>query len=480
MSGQNNNNISTKLLVKTGLWYTVSNFLTRAMSFITIPIFTRLMTKGEYGDFSVFAGWQSIFLIICSMEIYSTLNRARFDYDEEKRLDSYITSCLSLSTIITTVMFVTYLLFQSFFYNIFLLDKKYILIMFAYLYAQPAFLMFQAKQRIEYRYKLNAALSFFLIIISTLVSVGLVCFMDGDRLLGRILGQYVPYILVGFILYIQFFLKSKVMNRVTWKYAIVLGLPLVFSFLGSQILLTADRVIVKQIGLSEEVAWLVLAASCTHIILIFVQSLNNAWAPWFFDKLKAQSYLEIKKIFRIYMWFIIFCTVGVLLIGPEIIYILGGNDYMESVYILPANMLCGVFTALISQFVNLETYHKKTYYAAVLTVVVSVINIVGDIIGVTLFGYQAACYVTVICQIFLISMHYMATRTLEISKILSFKDVIAILGASIISIPIFLSLYKSTIMRYGIILVLIMFACIMIIIKKKELLKLIQKFEKSQ
>ena len=185
MSKKNNDSINTRLLLKSSFWYTVSNFLTRAMAFITIPIFTRLMTKGEYGDFSVFAGWQSILLVICSVELYSTINRARFDY-EGKRLDSYISSCLLLGTVITSIFVVAYMVFPSFFDKLFLLDRKYIYIMFAYLYTQPAFQMFQAKQRIEYRYKLSAALSFIMIIVATSFSVGLVSSFNQDRLLGRI------------------------------------------------------------------------------------------------------------------------------------------------------------------------------------------------------------------------------------------------------------------------------------------------------
>ena len=108
-------NISKKLLLKSSVWYTASNFLTKAMSFITIPIFTRLMTKEQYGDFSIFASWQSVFLIICGIEIYATLNRARFDYAEGSHLNSYITSSLVLSALITTMILALYLLFPSFF-----------------------------------------------------------------------------------------------------------------------------------------------------------------------------------------------------------------------------------------------------------------------------------------------------------------------------------------------------------------------------
>lgn len=476
MAKANSGSISTKILVKSSFWYSVSNFLTRAMSFITIPIFTRLMTKGEYGDFSVFAGWQSIFLIICGVEIYATINRARFDY-QGKKLDSYITACLLLSTVITSVFFVMYLIFPNFFDHLFLLDRKYIYIMFAYLYAQPAFQMFQAKQRIEYRYKLSAAISFAMIIGATLLGVGLVYLLDHDRLLGRIIGQYIPYVAIGLVFYIYFLKKSITPLKGAWKYALTLGIPLVFSFLGSQILLTADRVVVKQLGAEEEVAWLVLAASCTHIILIFVQTLNNAWAPWFYDKLKIKEYTDIRKTFSIYMWLIVICTFCVLLVGPEVVLVLGGKGYKQSVAILPANMLCGIFTALSSQFVNLETYHKKTHYAAILTLVVAIFNVAGDVIGVMLFGYQAACYVTVICQLILVCMHYIVTRKMEVTKILSVRNMLLILGVSVGFIPVSLLMYQNMWVRFSFIVFIIIAFLVTIVIKRDALRRMLKKFK---
>ena len=57
---------SSGVVLKAGIWYTVSNFVFRGMAFITTPVFTRLLTKGEYGDFSNFASWMSILVIITS------------------------------------------------------------------------------------------------------------------------------------------------------------------------------------------------------------------------------------------------------------------------------------------------------------------------------------------------------------------------------------------------------------------------------
>ena len=47
----------SSVVAKAGLWYTVCNFMFRGMAFITTPIFTRLMSKTEGGEFSTFSSW---------------------------------------------------------------------------------------------------------------------------------------------------------------------------------------------------------------------------------------------------------------------------------------------------------------------------------------------------------------------------------------------------------------------------------------
>jgi len=56
---KNEKRISTKVLLKSSFWYTAASFLTRAIVFITMPLFTRILTKEQYVDFSVFANWMA-------------------------------------------------------------------------------------------------------------------------------------------------------------------------------------------------------------------------------------------------------------------------------------------------------------------------------------------------------------------------------------------------------------------------------------
>ena len=79
--------IDNKIL-KSSIWYTLSNFILKGVSFITVPIFARLLTKEEFGLFSNFNSWLSIFIILGTLSLSSSLISARFDYKYD--LNSYI------------------------------------------------------------------------------------------------------------------------------------------------------------------------------------------------------------------------------------------------------------------------------------------------------------------------------------------------------------------------------------------------------
>ena len=51
------------------------------MAFISTPIFTLLLSKDEYGDYSNFVAWAGIIVIVATMDMHSTVNRARYDFD---------------------------------------------------------------------------------------------------------------------------------------------------------------------------------------------------------------------------------------------------------------------------------------------------------------------------------------------------------------------------------------------------------------
>ena len=41
-------------VISSGIWFTISNFFVRSIGLVTTPIFTRMLTKAEFGSFNNF------------------------------------------------------------------------------------------------------------------------------------------------------------------------------------------------------------------------------------------------------------------------------------------------------------------------------------------------------------------------------------------------------------------------------------------
>lgn len=470
---------TTGLLVKSSFWYTLSGFLSKAMVFLTTPLFTRLLTKEQYGDFTVFASWQAIMLVVCGLETYATINKARFDFQAEKDFNAYISSSLILSTAFTALTLILYFIFPASFQRIFLLDKKYMVFMFMYIFTYPAFGMFQAKQRIEYKYKLSALISFILVIASSGLSILFAVMFDGDHLWGRVVGQYGLYIVTGIFFYLYFLRRDASIRICYMKYALRLAIPFVFSYLGSAVLLSSDNLVVKHMCSGEEVSHLSLTHTCANIILILVQLLNNAWSPWFYDKLNEKEYETIRRTFKAYVWLVVLGTFTVLLFTPEIITILGGKGYSEAIYIVPVNIMNGFFSVLTYQFGSLETFYKKPEYSAIITSCIAITNVILDIIGVKIWGYRTVCYATLICQVLLVCIHYQCTKKMDIEKMLTRTDMFIFITVLISLIPLSLLFYSSDILRWLLIGILVIVFCTVIIVKRKQIHVIARQFRNS-
>ena len=127
---------SNTKVFKSGIWYTASNFLLRGIGFITTPIFTRLLSKTDYGLFNNYSSWLAILTVIVTLNLESTLISARYDYEE--KLDEYILSILTLSSLWAVIWAAVVNIFPDTIGNLLHLDRKYINIMLLYLIFLPA------------------------------------------------------------------------------------------------------------------------------------------------------------------------------------------------------------------------------------------------------------------------------------------------------------------------------------------------------
>ena len=458
---------SSKAL-KAGIWYTISNFLIKGIGFITMPIFTRIMTSNDIGMFSNITSWFSILAIVTTFEIYSSISIARFDYKDD--LNSYISSTLVLGTLITGVFYAIVLIFNSFFQDLFMVDFMTLNLIFIYLLVYPAIQMYQMKSRIKYDYKKSVFISILNVIASTGISLILVSIMS-NKLNGRILGYFIPLIVIAITIYIILIKSGEKISKKYWKYALKISFPLIWHLLAGYILSSSDKIMITKIISPTANALYSVSYTISMVVSILWASMNNAWSPWAYEKMDEKDYNSLRTKSKPYTLFFLIIVFTFMLITPELLLIMGGNYYLQAKYVMPPVMVGYIFQFIYSLFVNIEFYHKKQKNIAFGTIVAALVNVILNLIFIPIFGYVAAAYTTLIGYILLYIIHFLFVKRLGCSDWYDNKFFFKVSIISIIFIPICNILYTYNILRYIVFSVIILYLSVVSIKNFKLLIK---------
>ena len=431
--------------IKSGIWYTISNFLVRSIGFITTPIFTRLLTKAQFGLYNNYTSWLAVLTILATMNLESTLISARYDFED--RLDEYIISVLAFSTASSLVWCVLLNALYGVLSPWLGLDRIYINCMIMYLIFIPAIHLFQAKERYYFGYKKTVAISMILSISTAALSVLLVMYMK-DRLFGRVIGMVIPTVLIGLVLYILLVRRGKRVKTEYWKYALPICLPYIPHLLSLSLLNHMDRVMITKWCGAEDTAVYSLAYTCGAIITMLMTSLNGAYAPWLGHQLADENYSDIRHYSKIYVVGFFLMAVGVMLAGPEILMVLGGKHYAEAKFVItPIAMGC-FCQFLYTMFVNVEQFKKKTVGMAVASVTAALVNLVLNALLIPSVGFLAAAYTTLAGYLVLLAIHMYLVYRLRMQKVYDYRFVLIMVCAGLVVTLVITLLYSHNAIRY--------------------------------
>lgn len=452
------------VVLKSGIWYTISNFVFRSIAFITAPVFTRILTKADYGQYNNINSWISIFSILFACDIHSSIIRAKLDYEED--LNSYSYSVLVLSTLITSVSYCFLLIFGDQISAFTGIEKKYFHIIILFIIFQEAFYNFITTERAFYRYKAFSLLLGMIVVSTSLTSVLLVVLLD-NKLDGRVYGQYIPYVVIGLFMYILIIRRGKVINKAYFKYALLFSLPLVPHQLSLIALGASDRIMLTKMVGAEQTAIYSVAFLLTTIIYALLDAMNKAWAPWFLDSLKQNKKETIREYSTKYFGLFFVLIIGILLLAPDVMLFFGGEKYISGVNVLPPLIIGCLFQFTYTMFVQVEFFEKEMKVIAVGTSIAAAINIALNFVFIPRFGYLAAGYTTLTGYVVLFFIHFGIVSKLGYKNIFDLKVIFSCLGISFPLILVFELIYQSNPVRY-ILFVLYAILILYLVLKNKN------------
>ena len=454
---------SVPIQVKASFWFLVCAFLQKGISSLTTPIFTRLLSTEEYGQFSVFNSWLSILSVLVSMNLFSGVYvQGLVKFEESKKQFSSAMQGLSLTLAI--IWSLLYLIFKDYWNEILALSTTQVLAMLMIIWTSSVFQFWAVEQRVELKYQKLVVLTIIASLARPLLGIILVLNAE-DKVTARILGMAIVDVIAYSWLFIIQERRGKVFfSKDIWKYALAFNLPLIPHYLSMSVLSGADRILIKKRVGGSEAGIYNLAYNISLIMTMFNTALMQTIEPWLYKKIKNKEINDISKV--AYPTFIVIASINIFLIAmaPEVVAIFAPKAYYEAIFVIPPVAMSVYFMFAYSFFAVFEFYFEKTKFVMVATTASAALNVLLNYICINKFGYMAAGYTTLACYILYATFHYIFMRKICKEKLSGDQPydlkILLLISASFIILGfVFLATYKLLIARY-VLLVIIFGVCI--------------------
>ena len=434
---------SMHLEAKASIWYTICNILQKGIAFIVIPIYVRVLTTAEYGRYTTFVTWKDILIVFASLNLYCGIfTKAMVDLNSEEEKDRYTSSMQGLTTILTICMFTLYIAFNGLWNRLIGTNLVDMCLLFLYFIMFPSFSFWSVRKKVENKYVSMVIITLLVSVLTPVVSLILLC-ATSLREDALIRGLLLTQIGIGLYFYIVQFVKGKcLIDKVYWNRALKFNIPLIPHYLSLIVLGQSDRIMIQKMCGDGDAGIYSLAYSISTLMNIVIAAINSSMVPWIYRKLKTKEYSHIYKISNSITIIMGLMTLCLIVCAPELIKIIGTEEYNSSVWIIPSVALAIYYTYCYNLYCNIEFYYNRTKYVMIASTIGAILNIVLNLIFIHMFGFIAAGYTTMVCYLVFMIAHFVfmkivcreenITETVYDNRFIGiFTVVLSIIGLSI-------------------------------------------------
>lgn len=105
------NESSGKKALRAGLGYTIGNILVKGLTFISIPIFARLLSVADYGLYNTFGSYVTIMTFVVGLTLHTSVRNAKLDFPD--RIDAFCSSVTIIILLNTALLAVLSVIFAG-------------------------------------------------------------------------------------------------------------------------------------------------------------------------------------------------------------------------------------------------------------------------------------------------------------------------------------------------------------------------------
>lgn len=400
-----------KSINRIALFNFLSILLLQGISFISAPLFSRLLSTEGYGNLSSFSIWANVLSTVLSLQTGVTIANARVEFPEEEQR-AYQSSVMCLSMLSFAIGGVLIALLAGPISWALKMERWLLALLLAQAFGTFGVNFLSSKFTYEFQADRNMLLSVFMAVASMGTALVLVLnFPQEQRYLGRILGNALVYALVALVGCVWILARGKrFFSARYWKFCLMLGCPLVFQNLAYNILGSSDILMLKQMTAAGDSGIYSLAFNLSGIMFTIYGALNNSWVPFFFDDMKRKKREQVARQGEHFLELFTVLSVGFVLLVREVYHVYADRDFWPGLVLIPIFTGSYYLNALCTFPVNFELFHKKTGVVAGATIVSALANLALNYVFILRFGMIGAAVATLLSHGLQLAIHECYSR----------------------------------------------------------------------
>ena len=416
------NNKYKRLLSDTAL-FGISNFASKVISFLLIPLYTSKLTTADYGVSDLIQTTVNFLYPFLTLSISEAT--IRFAFEKKNNVLSTSLLFIFVSTIILLLasplvskinlelsQFWGYFIVYYFCFNIH--------------YCLSQYTRGCDKTRL---FAIQGIIQTCTVILSNIVF--LVFLNTGIK--GYLLSFIIGYIIAIFLMLIKGNYWGEILclniDKPLIKEMLRYSIPMIPTQIFWWINNAADKwIIIANVGMEENGIYSV-AHKIPTILTMLTSIFNQAFQLSAFSNYKEKDNSDFfSKVYHVF-WLLNVFTCTILISGSELLgRILFANDFYRGWTFVPVLLVASVFNGLSGMLASAFTSAKKNNVLFISTGIGAVCNIILNLIFIDIFGSMGAAYATAISCMLVWGIRIIQTQKCVCIKVNYFKHIIAILA----------------------------------------------------
>lgn len=465
-------------LIKKFLSFSIGGYINILIGLFTVPITTRMFSPEQYGIFSLITTITSFMFVICCLGMEQGFVRFFYEEKEENR-GNLLYNCLFYPIFISSIVFILiYILRYEI--SIFLLGykEKWIWLIFIGMIFFNSLNNFSLLIiRMQQKGKIYSSLNVLMKVSEFILTIILYkIYRDNYKVLVFAILFTLAIVATFSLILERNIWKFKGVAQITRKEILLYSFPLSLAMALNWIFVSSDKIVIKMLSNTTELGLYSGAFKIIALLSVLQSGFSTFWTPVSLEHyFKNPEDLNFYKKVNDYLS-LIFFLIGIgILMFRNIIVLLLGEKYYEAIYIMPMLVFIPIMY-LLSETTHVGiSFKKKTNYYLYISIIVSIINLIGNIILVPNLGAKGAAISTGISYILFFSL-----RTYFSIKLINFgfnlKRIYLVINLIFIY-SLILTFYNKAIYNF---IIGILLSCIILILYKNELKEIYLKYLKKE